>query len=292
MQDFICLDGVSFSYREKNPPVPALKNISLSIGKGEYIAVLGHNGSGKSTLAKLLNMMIKPEAGKIMIQGIDITNEDMTEDDMFDIRRSVGMVFQNPDNQLVATVVEEDVAFGPENLGVERSELRERVDEALAQVGMTAYARHSPHHLSGGQKQRVAIAGIIAMRPDCIILDESTAMLDPQGRKEVLETVEMLHREKGITVIHITHYMEEAARANRVIVINDGSLLFDGAPSFVFSHVDALKEVGLMVPQGTELLHLLAKKGYRVPQDVITTEECVKVILACQQQENNQTERE
>ena len=279
-------ENLSFSYEDtetegvlaKTQP-PALDNVSVSIRKGEYIAVLGHNGSGKSTFAKLLNMILEPSAGKVLIYGRDITAEDFTEDDMFDLRSKIGMVFQNPDNQLVATIVEEDVAFGPENLGIERSEIRKRVDEALETVGMTEYARHAPHKLSGGQKQRVAIAGVIAMKPDVIILDESTAMLDPIGRREVLGIVEKLNREENITVINITHYMEEAARADRVIVINDGRLLLDGTAKEIFSKVDFLHSIGLESPQGTELIHSLIKEGYSLSPDAITEEECLLEIL-------------
>ena len=279
-------ENLSFSYDDgdvesvlaKAQP-PALDNVSVSIRKGEYIAVLGHNGSGKSTFAKLLNMILEPSAGKVFIYGRDITAEDFTEDDMFDLRSKIGMVFQNPDNQLVATIVEEDVAFGPENLGIERSEIRKRVDEALETVGMTEYARHAPHKLSGGQKQRVAIAGIIAMKPDVIILDESTAMLDPIGRREVLGIVEKLNREENITIINITHYMEEAARADRVIVINDGHLLLDGTAKEIFSKVDFLHNIGLESPQGTELIHSLIKDGYSLPADAITEDECFEALL-------------
>ena len=215
--------------------VPALRDVNVKIKKGEYVAVLGHNGSGKSTFAKLLNLILTPTVGKIFIDGKDVTAEDFSEDDLFDVRRKVGMVFQNPDNQLVATVVEEDVAFGPENLGLPREEIRRRVNSSLALVGMQDYVRHAPHKLSGGQKQRVAIAGIIAMRPSVIIFDESTAMLDPLGRREVIDVMERLNRDEGITVLNITHYMEEAARADRVIVINDGEITLDGTPHEVFS---------------------------------------------------------
>ncbi|MBQ3017275.1 MAG: energy-coupling factor transporter ATPase [Clostridia bacterium] len=261
-------------------PPPALDNVTVSINRGEYIAVLGHNGSGKSTFAKLLNLILQPTYGKIYINGKDITSEEMTEDDIFDIRSKIGMVFQNPDNQLVATIVEEDVAFGPENLGIERSEIRKRVDEALKVVDMTDYARHAPHKLSGGQKQRVAIAGIIAMHPEVIIFDESTAMLDPLGRREVLNIMEKLNREENITVINITHYMEEAARADRVLIINDGKLLADGTAKQIFSKVDLLHSIGLESPQGTELLAELSKLGYDVPSDAITEDECFDALKA------------
>ena len=265
---FIKLDDVSFSYEsgEEGPVTvllpPILKHINLEIAKGSFTAILGHNGSGKSTLAKLLNLILFPTEGKIYIDGKNITDENMTEDDVYEIRRKIGMVFQNPDNQLVATVVEEDVAFGPENLGIKPEEIRKRVDEALETVGMSAFKKHSPHQLSGGQKQRVAIAGIIAMLPECIVFDESTAMLDPKGRKEVMDTIERLNRENGITVLHITHNMEEAFRADRVIVISDGVISLDGTPQEVFSNVEKLRTVGLDVPQMTELLYELKSIGY------------------------------
>ncbi len=280
-------ENLSFSYDDGNEidnlvkklKPPALDGVSVSIKKGEYIAVLGHNGSGKSTFAKLLNMILEPVSGKIYIYGRDITSDDFTEDDMFDLRSKIGMVFQNPDNQLVATVVEEDVAFGPENLGLPREEIRKRVDEALETVGMTEYAHHAPHKLSGGQKQRIAIAGIIAMKPDVIILDEATAMLDPIGRREVLDIIEKLNREENITIINITHYMEEAARADRVIVINDGKLILDGTAKEIFSKVDFLHKIGLESPQGTELINALISKGYNLPADAISEDECFDAIF-------------
>lgn len=255
---------------------PALKDVSIKIKRGEYVAVLGHNGSGKSTFAKLLNMILTPTTGRILIDGTDITAKDFTEDDVFEIRKKVGMVFQNPDNQLVATVVEEDVAFGPENLGLPREEIRARVDNSLALVGMTEYASHAPHKLSGGQKQRVAIAGIVAMKPDIIIFDESTAMLDPLGRRDVIGIMERLNKEEGITVINITHYMNEAVRADRVIVMNDGELKMDGTAREVFSDVDTLHDMGLEAPQGTELMHLLSKEGLIEDDGSITEEECIE----------------
>ncbi len=258
--------------------IPALSGVNINIERGEYVAILGHNGSGKSTLAKLLNMILTPTVGKIYIDGTDITTEDFTEDDMFDIRRKIGMVFQNPDNQLVATVVEEDVAFGPENLGLPREEIRRRVDSSLSLVGMTDYARHAPHKLSGGQKQRVAIAGIIAMKPQVIIFDESTAMLDPQGRREVVDIMERLNKEEGITVLNITHYMEEAARADRVIVINDGRIALDGAPRKVFSNVEKLRSMGLDAPQGNELVLELKKAGLNIKGDSLTESECIETL--------------
>ena len=262
-----------------NTVPPALDGVSISVKAGEYIAVLGHNGSGKSTFAKLLNMILSPTHGKVYIDDKDITAEDMTEDDVFAVRRVVGMVFQNPDNQLVATVVEEDVAFGPENLGIKREEIRKRVDEALEVVGMTEYASHAPHKLSGGQKQRVAIAGIIAMKPKVIIFDESTAMLDPMGRSDILGIMEKLNREEGITVINITHYMEEAARADLVIVINDGRLVLDGNAKGVFANVDYLHSIGLEAPQGKELLYMLKKEGYDVSGDALSEDECVEALI-------------
>ncbi len=259
---------------------PALLDVSVSVKRGEYIAVLGHNGSGKSTFAKLLNMILEPTVGKIYIDGKDVTADDFTEDDLFDVKSKIGMVFQNPDNQLVATVVEEDVAFGPENLGLPREEIRKRVDEALSVVGMTEYASHAPHKLSGGQKQRVAIAGIIAMKPEVIIFDESTAMLDPIGRRDVLAIMEKLNREDGITIINITHYMEEAARADRVIVINDGRLVADGTAKQIFSRVNFLHSIGLEAPQGTELIAELAECGFKLPMDAITEDECFEALRA------------
>jgi len=278
-------EGLGFTYddygdnQSAKEIIPALSDVSLEIHEGEYVAVLGHNGSGKSTLAKLVNLILEPTCGKIYIDGVDITAPDFTEDDVFDVRRKVGMVFQNPDNQLVATVVEEDVAFGPENLGLERGEIRKRVDEALSVVGMTEYARHAPHKLSGGQKQRVAIAGTIAMKPRVIIFDESTAMLDPQGRIEVVNIMERLNREEGITVINITHYMDEAARADRVIVINDGRLILDGAAEDVFSEVELLHDIGLEAPQGRELLYELRKAGLDINDKSLTSDGCTAAIL-------------
>ena len=258
--------------------VPVIKELDLEIERGSFVAVLGHNGSGKSTLAKLLNLILVPTSGKVWIDGTDITDEALTEDQLYKLRRRVGMVFQNPDNQLVATVVEEDVAFGAENLGIEPSEIRRRVDSALATVGMTAFAKHAPSQLSGGQKQRVAIAGIIAMMPECIIFDESTAMLDPGGRKEVMETILRLNREQGITVLHITHNMDEAAMADRVVVISDGRLILDGTPREVFCNVERLRLVGLDVPQVTELLYELKEEGYDVPADILDEESCAETL--------------
>ena len=280
-------ENLGFTYEDaeddsplaKEQEIPALDGVSLEIKEGEYVAVLGHNGSGKSTFAKLLNLILTPTVGKIYIDGVDITTEDFSEDDVFEIRSKIGMVFQNPDNQLVATLVEEDVAFGPENLGLPREEIRARVDDALRMVGMSEYARHAPHKLSGGQKQRVAIAGIIAMKPRVIIFDESTAMLDPHGRQDVLGIMEALNREEGITVINITHYMDEAARADRVVVINDGRVRFDGTPKEIFAHVDELHEIGLEAPQGRELIWELKRSGIAVDCDAISEDECVEALL-------------
>ena len=280
---FIKIENLNYSYKDDyENPIPVLHDISLEIEKGEYVAILGHNGSGKSTLAKLLNMVIDDYdflEGKITIDGVDITGDNITEDDIYELRKKVGMVFQNPDNQLVATIVEEDIAFGPENLGVPREEIRRRVDEALATVNMTEFARHEPHRLSGGQKQRVAIAGIIAMMPECMIFDESTAMLDPIGRQEVIETLEKLNREKGICVLSITHYMDEAVRADRVIVLNDGRILYDGKPEEVFRHKKELRAVGLDLPQCASLCRRLEDRGIILSGNVNTPEGAAKAIL-------------
>ncbi len=276
---FIHAKDLRYAYSDENGiKQPVLRGITLDIAKGEYVAILGHNGSGKSTLAKLLNMILEPDGGELTVAGRDLTSPELTEDDFYALRREVGMVFQNPDNQLVATIVEEDVAFGPENLGIPSKQIRARVDAALATVGMTAYARHEPHRLSGGQKQRVAIAGILAMEPTCMILDEATAMLDPLGRREVIETVERLNREKGITVLSITHYMSEAARADRVIVIDDGVVIMDGTPREVFADPAKLLAAGLDVPQCTSLVHALRAKGVPLKGDPVTTEECADLI--------------
>ncbi len=274
-QSYIHAEHLCFSYegRDGEPDEPALRDVSLDIARGEYVAILGHNGSGKSTFAKLLNQILEATSGKLIVGGTDLTDSELTEEELMRHRRRVGMVFQNPDNQLVATLVEEDVAFGPENLGVPQPELRRRVDEALATVGMTEYAGHEPHRLSGGQKQRVAIAGIIAMMPECIVFDESTAMLDPSGRREVLDTIRMLNREHGITILNITHYMNEAAQADRVIVINDGSILMDGKPDEVFERREELRAVGLEVPQCAELIHRLRAYGIGLAGEGISTPE-------------------
>ena len=260
-----------------------LRDISLSVEKGSFVAVLGHNGSGKSTFAKHINAILVPDEGKMYVDGMDTAQED----NLFAIRQKAGMVFQNPDNQIVATIVEEDVAFAPENLGVAPEEIRQRVDDALKAVKMYHYRKHAPTQLSGGQKQRVAIAGVIAMQPDCIILDEPTAMLDPQGRQEVMETIRRLNREKGITIILITHYMEEAAQADRIVVIDGGRVLLDDAPKQVFSQVETLKAVGLDVPQVTELAHLLRQEGVEIEKDIISAEECVAALAALLDEKQN-----
>ena len=276
---YIKIENLCASYEEDDGgKTSVLKNISLNIKKGEYLAVLGHNGSGKSTLAKLLNMILEPDSGKIYIEGKDITNPEMTEDDVFELRKKVGMVFQNPDNQLVATIVEDDVAFGPENLGIESSEIRRRVDDALAVVGMSEHAKSEPARLSGGQKQRIAIAGILAMQPDCMIFDESTAMLDPLGRRDIMNTIEKLNREHGITIIMITHYMDEAARANRIVVLDDGQILMDGTPTEIFEQEDKLAECGLDVPQCVRLVHSLKKQGINIEGECHTPASCAEAI--------------
>ncbi len=287
---FIEVKNLSYAYSEnEDTPVRALNNLSFEINKGEYVAILGHNGSGKSTFAKLLTMVIDDYDyldGSILIDGKNILSEDMTEDETYEIRKRVGMVFQNPDNQLVATIVEEDVAFGPENLGLPREEIRRRVDDALATVGMTKYAKHEPHRLSGGQKQRVAIAGIIAMMPECMIFDESTAMLDPIGRREVISTIEKLNRERNITTVNITHYMDEAARADRIIVFNNGSVILQGTPSEVFAQSEILRAAGLDLPQSIDLIQRLKKKGIKIKGATNTPEDCAKA-LACALEEKS-----
>ncbi|WP_302779599.1 energy-coupling factor transporter ATPase [Anaerotruncus colihominis] len=277
MGDIISAQKVVFGYpKEDNELNIVLRGVSLTIPEGQLVAVLGHNGSGKSTLAKHFNAILVPNEGVVEVCGIDTKDEDR----LYDIRQTVGMVFQNPDNQIVATIVEEDVAFGPENMGVAPKEIRMRVDEALTDVGMSEYKTHAPHQLSGGQKQRVAIAGIIAMRPRCIVLDEPTAMLDPKGRREVISTIKRLNRENGVTVVLITHYMEEAAQCDRVVVMNDGQVLLDDTPRAVFSNVQTLKEVGLDVPQATELCWRLRQEGVNLPDDILTEEEAVAAISA------------
>ena len=284
MSDFIQIKDLHFHYNtDREDRAYVLCGVNLNIQKGEYVAILGRNGSGKSTLAKLLNLVIddlENTQGQIIVDGMDILSDDMTEDMAFELRKKVGMVFQNPDNQLVATIVEEDVAFGPENLGLAPAEIRRRVDEALATVGMTEFAKREPHRLSGGQKQRVAIAGIIAMMPECIIFDESTAMLDPVGRKEIVATMEKLNREHGITVITITHYMEEAVRADRVVILSDGKVSVQGTPAQVFSNAQALRRAGLELPQCAQLLEALEHAGMQISAYGITPEDCAKIILS------------
>ena len=273
----ITVSGLTFVYpgdEEGMPGQVVLKGLDLTIPAGEFVAVLGHNGSGKSTLAKHFNAILLPTEGDVVVCGINTKDEDR----LFDIRQQVGMVFQNPDNQIVATIVEEDVAFALENLGVPPEEIRRRVDEALKAVDMYEYREHAPHQLSGGQKQRVAIAGILAMRPEFIILDEPTAMLDPQGRREVLRTVKELNRDFGTTVVLITHYMDEAVQAGRVVVIDDGRILRDGTPKEVFTQVELLKSVGLDVPQVTELVYELQKAGVDLPLDILTEDECYEAL--------------
>ena len=277
-EKFIEFKNVTYTYEPKEQgeakPSPALCNIDLTVNRGEFVAVLGHNGSGKSTLAKLTNAILVPESGTVTVDGIDTSDEDR----LTDIRRKVGMVFQNPDNQIVATIVEDDVAFGPENLGVAPDEIRRRVDDALKAVGMYDYRLREPHKLSGGQKQRVAIAGIIAMQTGCIVLDEPTAMLDPRGRREVFDTVRRLNREMGITVLFVTHFMDEAVKADRVIIIDSGRLCLDGTPREVFSRTDVLRRCGLDVPQSTELCHRLIEKGIDLPGDILDADECVEAL--------------
>ncbi|MEG0898525.1 MAG: energy-coupling factor transporter ATPase [Oscillospiraceae bacterium] len=277
MDTIITFENVNFRY-EGNTEVPeplAINELNLEINRGDFVAVLGHNGSGKSTLAKLTNAILLPEEGRVLVNGMDTSDDNLK----YDIRQTVGMVFQNPDNQIVATIVEEDVAFGPENLGIEPMEIRKRVDDALEAVGMSAYKQHEPHKLSGGQKQRVAIAGVIAMQPECIVLDEATAMLDPRGRKEVMDTIKMLNEKLGMTVVFITHFMDEAVTANRVVVMDKAKVIMDGTPKQVFAKIDLLRSVGLDVPQVTELSQQLKKLGVNMPKDILKTEECVQAIL-------------
>ncbi|MBC8569222.1 energy-coupling factor transporter ATPase [Zongyangia hominis] len=275
LENIIKVQDVSYAYTAEGNAANVLEHVSLAVPRGQFVAVLGHNGSGKSTLAKLCNAILTPSEGVVYVDGVDTRDEEM----IYEIRQNVGMVFQNPDNQIVATIVEEDVAFALENLGVEPKEMRKRVDDALKEVGMYDYREHAPHQLSGGQKQRVAIAGIIAMRPACIVLDEPTAMLDPKGRREVLKTIRGLNRDYGITVVLITHYMDEAAKADRVVVVDNGRVILDDTPKNVFSHVEKLKGVGLDVPQSTELIYELRKAGYPVDSHIIDEEACVNEIL-------------
>ena len=273
---FIKFDNVSFAYdAEEEQPIRAVNDFSLTVPEGQFLAILGHNGCGKSTVAKLVNGILVPTKGKVTVAGMDTADEDKT----VDIRRNVGMVFQNPDNQIVATIVEDDVAFGPENLGVEPAEIRKAVDAALKAVGMYEFRKREPHRLSGGQKQRVAIAGVIAMNTKCIVMDEPTAMLDPQGRKEVIDTVMKLNKEFGITVILITHFMDEAVKADRVVVMDDGCIALDGTPKQVFRNVEKIKALGLDVPQATELVYRLRKMGMKLPDDILDENECAEAVL-------------
>ena len=270
-------ETLQFTYptEEGKEPVQALKGVDLEIKKGSFVVVLGHNGSGKSTLAKTFNAVLLPSGGKVYVEGLDTSNEEL----LLAIRQRVGMVFQNPDNQIVANVVEEDVAFAPENLGVPSEEIRKKVDDALRTVGMYEFVTHAPHLLSGGQKQRIAIAGLIAMEPECIVLDEATAMLDPIGRQEVLSTVHQLNREKGITVVLITHHMSEAEAADRVIVMDGGRVAMDGTPKEVFAQVDQLRSMGLTAPDTVDVLYRLRENGWNVPLDALTVEECADTIV-------------
>ncbi len=272
MDNIIEISDLTFEYTDSDNTETVLSNLSLSVERGSFTVILGHNGSGKSTLAKLITGLLKPASGTICVDGMSTLEEEYENE----IHRRVGLVFQNPDNQIVATIVEEDVAFGPENLGLEPAEIRKRVDAALKAVDMYDYREAAPHKLSGGQKQRIAIAGIIAMEPECIVLDEPTAMLDPRGRKEVIETIYRLNKEKGITVLLITHYMEEAENADRIIVMDKGAIVADGAPKEVFSDVATIKQVGLDVPQTTELLYLLKQNGIKTKDGIISIEDCEK----------------
>lgn len=277
MDNYIEFKDVTFAYQnpDDSEAVSVIRKLNVSIKKGDFVAVLGHNGCGKSTFAKLCNAIEIPQSGKVTVDGIDTADEDR----LYDIRQKVGMVFQNPDNQIVATIVEDDVAFGPENLGIEPKEIRRRVDEALKRVSMYDFRFCEPHKLSGGQKQRVAIAGIIAMQPECIILDEPTAMLDPKGRQEVMDTVKMLNREYGITVVFITHYMDEAVKANRVIVMDEGNILLDGTPKQVFGHHDTLRRVGLDIPEASELASELRKSGVKIKKDILDIDELCQELV-------------
>ena len=276
MSEIISAEHLAYTYPgvEDTPGVPVFEDMNLSIQEGSFVAILGTNGCGKSTLAKHFNSILLPTGGKVYVCGIDTANEDRT----MTVRHNVGMVFQNPDNQIVANVVEEDVAFGPENLGVASPEIRHRVDNALKQVGMYEYREHAPHLLSGGQKQRIAIAGIIAMEPKCIVLDEPTAMLDPRGRREVIDTIGRLNREKGITVVLITHHMDEAAKADRVVVLDKGKVAADGTPKQVFSQVELLHSIGLASPETVELCWELKRQGFDLPLDALEPEECAQAL--------------
>jgi energy-coupling factor transport system ATP-binding protein len=276
VEHIVRMENVDFSYKSysDNQPVRALKDISIDFEKGQFIVVLGRNGSGKSTFARMINALLLPDKGFVYVKGLKTGQEE----NIWEIRRIAGMVFQNPDNQIIGTVVEEDVAFGPENLGIAPKDIRKRVDEALSAVGISEYGKNAPHLLSGGQKQRVAIAGILAMKPQCIILDEATSMLDPVGRKEVMNVLNRLNKEEGITIIHITHHMNEAVMADRVIVIDEGSIVMDGTPKEIFSNVKQVKELGLDVPQVTELFFELRNEGLNLPSDVLNVDEAVEAL--------------
>ena len=278
MNPIIETENLVFSYASADEPVPkiVLDGLNLEIERGTFVAVIGHNGSGKSTLAKHFNAILLPQGGRVLVGGADTADDKLT----IEIRRRIGMVFQNPDNQIVATVVEEDVAFAPENLGMPPDEIRRRVDEALKIVDMYEYREHAPHRLSGGQKQRVAIAGALAMEPECIVFDEPTAMLDPRGRESILRVLRDLRDKRGVTVVLITHHMDEAIDADRVVVLSDGAVLLDGTPREVFLEVDALKETGLNLPETTALLHMLCEDGFDLPLDALTVDECAEAIYS------------
>lgn len=275
-ENITSVKNLSYSYKSDDDlKTDVLKNISLEIKNGEFITVLGHNGSGKSTLAKHLNAILTPDEGEVKVLGLSTSDSK----NLLKIRQNVGMVFQNPDNQIVATIVEEDVAFAPENLGIPSDEIKERVDYALNAVGMSEFKNHAPHMLSGGQKQRIAIAGILAMKPSVIVLDEATAMLDPSGRSEIMDTVHKLNKEEKITVVHITHYMEEAVESDRVIIMDSGKIIMDDIPENVFSNVDLLKKIGLDVPQPTLLIHYLNKAGYNFDKHILNVSDCAEEIF-------------